>query len=45
MLWVDLINAFTTFFVQYFASEMLYIFFWFRVIQLNATYKIIDEHY
>ena len=45
MFWVDLINASTIALVYYITPEWLYIFFWFLVIQLNATYKIIDEHY
>lgn len=45
MFWVDMINAGTIIFVQYLSSELLYFTFWFRVVQLRETYKLINEHY
>ncbi len=42
---IDIINAATIAFVQYFPVQALYFFFWFRVIQLNFSYKILDDHF
>lgn len=45
MFWVDCINASTILFIQEMTSEMLYLTFSFRIIQVRETYSIIDEYY